>query len=200
MDNLQKFETIAKTLHRCGYTVLQFATSEDAKKYLNGICVGKRVGIGSSVTLNSMGFPECLINTAKELYLHEKGEYGQSEHSALTAELYLTSANAISKDGNIVNIDGTGNRVGATIFGPERVIYVVGKNKIVATLTDALNRAKSTAVKMASLLNLKTPCATTKKCTNCYSPDCICAVTSIHRRKPNGIEISILLIDEKLGL
>jgi len=200
MMNNMELEKIADTLKRCGYRVALFDTSNDAKEYLLKICGNKRVGISSSMSLNSMGFPECLLDIPKELYLHEKGGHGQSEHNALTADIYLSSANAISRQGHIVNIDGTGNRVGATVFGPKQVIYVIGKNKIVDTLPDALDRAKNTAVTMASMLKLKTPCAITKECSDCQSPQCICAVTSIHRRKPNGIEISILLVNEELGL
>lgn len=199
MDNME-LEKISKTLKRCGYQVVLFDSSNDAKEYLLRTCTEKSVGISSSMTLNSMGFPECLTDITKELYLHEKGEHGQSEHNALTADIYLASANAISKDGHIVNIDGTGNRVGATVFGPKQVIYIIGKNKIVNTLPEALDRAKNTAVTMASMLNLKTPCAVTNECSDCQSPQCICAVTSIHRRKPNGIDISILLVNEQLGL
>ncbi len=198
--DFQKLETISKTLKRCGYSVSLFSTSEEAKEFLIQICSEKRVGISSSMTLNSMGFPDCLTGTAEELYLHKKGEHGQPEHNALTADLYLTSANAVSEDGHIVNIDGTGNRVGATIFGPKEILYVIGKNKIVDSLPQALDRAKATAVTMASMFKLKTPCAITNECSDCHSPECICAVTSIHRRKPNGIDISILLINEDLGL
>lgn len=196
----EELKTLAKTLNRCGYNTSLFESSKDAKEYLLKTCTGKRVGISSSMTLNSMGFPACLKEITTELYLHEKGGHGKSEHDALTADIYLASANAISKEGHIVNIDGTGNRVGATIFGPKQTIYVIGINKIVDTLPAALDRAKKSAVKMASLMQLKTPCAVTNECSECHSPHCICAVTSIHRRKPNGIEISIVLIAEELGL
>lgn len=197
---MNEFETVIKSLKRCGYRVTLFDTARDAKEYLLKTCAGKRVGISSSMSLSSMGFPESLEGITEELYRHEKGEHGQPEHDALTADIYLTSANGISKAGHIVNIDGTGNRVGATIFGPKEVVYIIGKNKIVDTLPEALDRAKSTAVTMASMFKRKTPCAVTQECSECHSPECLCSVTSIHRRKPTGIDITILLINEELGL
>lgn len=118
----------------------------------------------------------------------------------MTADYYLTSANAISLDGNIVNIDGTGNRTAATCFGPKNLIYVIGKNKIANTLEDAMNRAKCSAVELAKRYNRKTPCVVTGKCENCVSPECICAVTTIHRKKPYGINITVILINEDLGI
>ena len=152
------------------------------------------------MTLECLGLLESLKRNAKEVFFHLPGGAGEAERKALTADFYLTSANAISMDGHIVNIDGTGNRVAATCFGPKQVIYVVGKNKITETLDDAMIRAKNTAVKLAKYFGRRTPCVKTGKCEDCLSTECICSITTIHRKKPYGINISVFLINEELGL
>ena len=134
------------------------------------------------------------------MYPHIPGRAEKEERKALTADFYLTSANAVSLDGNIVNIDRTGNRVGATCFGPQRVIYLIGKNKITDNLDSALETAKETAIKLSRHYGFNTPCAKTGRCTDCTSPESICSITTIHRRKPRGMMVSVFLIDEELGL
>ena len=143
---------------------------------------------------------EGLDKYAKIVYSHAVGEACLSERNALTADFYLTSVNATAMDGHIVNIDGTGNRVAATCFEPKRVIYFVGKNKIVNTLENALIRAKKTAVQLTQIYKRKTPCVITGKCEKWFSSDCICSVTTIHRKKPRGLDISVFLINEDLGV
>jgi hypothetical protein len=158
------------------------------------------IGVGNSATVRSMGLYEKLSKISKHIYIHAPVGTEISDRKALTSDYYLTSANAISLDGNIVNIDGTGNRTASTCFGPKNLIYLIGKNKITNTLEDAINRAKETAVKLAKAYNRKTPCVVTGRCENCISPECICAITTIHSKKPYGINITIVLINENLGI
>lgn len=159
------------------------------------------IGIGNSLTLEALGIKEALTKKASAVYHHAPGSSKDDTKKALLADIYFTSANAISYDGQIVNIDGTGNRIAATCYGPEQVIYVIGKNKIAKSLEEAINRAKNVAaVQNAKRYNRKTPCVITGKCEDCLSPECICGITTIHRKQPNGHRITIILVNEELGL
>jgi len=197
---MKRLQLLAKNLNKRGFETEIFGSSGPASKRICDIVNGCVVGVGNSMTLESLGLFESLKINAKEVFFHLPGGAGEAERKALTAEFYLSSANAISMDGHIVNIDGTGNRVAATCFGSKRVIYLIGKNKITETLDEAMTRAKDTAVKLAKHYDRKTPCVTTGKCENCFSPECICSITTIHRQKPYGINTSVFLINEELGL
>ena len=158
------------------------------------------IGFGNSITLKTMGLHELLSKYTQNIYIHSPVGTEDTDRMALTSDVYLTSANAISLDGHIVNIDGTGNRTAATCFGPRQVIYVIGKNKLTNTLDEAITRAKSAAVELAKRYDRKTPCVITGKCEDCISPECICAVTTIHRKKPYGVNISLILLDIEIGI
>ncbi|MHB1485417.1 MAG: lactate utilization protein [Saccharofermentanales bacterium] len=160
----------------------------------------KSIGIGNSLTLKSIGTSEMLLRFTENIYIHEPIGTERTDRLALASDFYLTSANAVSLDGCIVNIDGTGNRTAATCFGPKNIIYVIGKNKITKSLDEAIIRAKNTAVELAKRYNRKTPCVISGKCEDCISPGCICAITTIHRKKPYGINIFVILADEDLGI
>lgn len=116
-------------------------------------------------------------------------------------EYYLCSANALTQNGQIVNIDGTGNRVASTSFGPKNIIMIVGKNKLVDTIESGFERIKRECCpKNARRLNLKTPCAVTGKCNDCNSPDRLCNVSVVISGKPKGFDnFYIILVNESLG-
>lgn len=196
MEQLLRLST---TLQKRNFDVEVFPSGATAAMRLLELVQGRTVGYGGSVTLETLGIFDEIGNYAHDVYTHRPGRAGDEEHRALHADIFMTSANAVSRDGHIVNIDGTGNRVAATCFGPGRTIYLIGRNKVVSTLHDALRRAKETAVKVARHYRRKTPCVSTGKCEDCLSPDCICSITTIHRRKPQGIDMSVFLIDEDLG-
>lgn len=120
---------------------------------------------------------------------------------ALTCDTFLMSSNAISEDGQLVNIDGNGNRVAALCFGPRRVIVVAGMNKVVGTLDDAIARARHIAAP-ANLqrFDVKTPCSTTGCCADCVSPQCSCAQIVVTRFSMNPNRIKVVLVGENLGL
>ncbi len=159
------------------------------------------VGMGNSLTLDSLGIKEIWAKQISTIYQHAPGSTEDETKKALLADIYLTSANAVSYDGQIVNIDGTGNRIAATCYGPKQVIYVIGKNKIAESLEEAINRARNTAaVNNAKRYNRKTPCTITGKCEDCLSPECICSVMTIHRKQPYGLKITVILVNEELGL
>jgi L-lactate utilization protein LutC len=197
MDLLQQTAT---HLMKRKFETQIFETGQQAAQ---GICArikGCSVGLGSSMTIQHIGLFNMLKANAESVFEHQPGQAGDDERKAMVADYFITSANGLSKDGQIVNIDGTGNRIAATCFGPGEVIYVIGKNKIAPTLDDALYRAKETAVKLAKHFNRKTPCIKTGKCEDCLSPECLCSITTIHRKKPYGTRISVFLINEEVGL
>lgn len=191
---------LSDVLKRRNFEVEIFETGEDARNRACEIIKNSRVGFGSSMTLEQIGLRDSLEQFASEVYSHAPGQAGESERKALTADYYLTSANAVSMDGYIVNIDGTGNRVGATCFGPQNIIFFIGRNKIAESLDKALLRAKETAVKIAIKFGRKTPCVITGKCEECLSPECVCSITTIHRKKPYGSNVYVFLINEDLGI
>ena len=148
------------------------------------------VGWGGSESVKALGVREKLAALGKEIRDHE-----------LVMDLFLLSANALTVDGRIVNIDGRGNRVAASIAGPNRVVYVIGRNKIVDGGIDAaIARIKRFACPPnCRRLGKKTPCAVTGECADCDSPDRICKVTAIFDRKPTGISALAIVVDADLG-
>ena len=119
---------------------------------------------------------------------------------AFTSDFYLASANAITLDGKIVNIDGTGNRVAAMIYGPKNVILVIGVNKICTDELSAINRVKNYASPINAIrLNKKTPCTIKGSCYDCLSNDTICCVTTVNRYSKEKNRIKVILVGEELG-
>lgn len=181
-----------------------FASSDEAvAALLKEIKAEESVGIGGSVTIKSLGIPEKLMERGNKVYYHWVQEspekMTEARRGAMGADVYLTSTNALTEKGQIVNIDGVGNRVAAMFYGPKKVIIVCGINKLASDLHGALRRIKANAYKNARRLNLKTPCATTEKCNDCDSPDRMCSVTTIIEKKPRETQIIVWLIGEELG-
>jgi hypothetical protein len=118
----------------------------------------------------------------------------------MVADLFLSSSNAVTLNGELVNIDGVGNRVNSTNFGPGKVILVVGYNKIVEDVQEAIQRIKNVAAPLnARRLNVDVPCAKVGKCVDCNSPNRICRAIVIHERKPSLTDILVILVGEELG-
>jgi hypothetical protein len=162
------------------------------------------VSWGGSATLNQLG----LIDEVKNRFQvidrdlgKDKAEKIELMRQALLADTYLTSANAISEDGQIVNIDGTGNRVAATIFGPTNVIFLIGMNKVCKTVDDAWSRARNYAapVNAQRFDDLGTPCYLNGTCSDCKSENCICAYMVTTRFSKPAKKIKVILINEVLG-
>ena len=164
-----------------------------------------KIGIGGSVTIREIGLEKALEEKGNVIY----SDWGESRtieeklsirKAALNSAVFLTSSNAITLNGQIVNIDETGNRVSAMIFGPGKIIIVAGANKIVDTLDDAQSRIRNIAAPFnGRRLHLNTPCAVSGKCNDCDSPQRMCKVTVIMDRKPNLSDITVLLVGEQLG-
>lgn len=192
-------ERLRKNLEERGFQTSYFATAKEAADYLDAQIDKATVGIGGSMTIQSMGLFDRLSQHNEVIWHWEGGELRR----ALLADVYLTSVNGLAETGEIVNIDGNCNRVAASMFGPKRVYYVVGCNKIEPDFEKALWRARNIAApKNAQRLGKKTPCAVkADRCYDCKSPERICRGLSVLWRKPTGLEqAEVVLIGEELGL
>lgn len=198
------WERIQRNFERRGFAVHLCADEAAVKQVISQhILPGKvsAVGFGNSETCRALSLIPFATRLADRVFIHDPRNFSpEDDRRALLADVYFTSANGLSAEGHIVNIDGTGNRVAATCFGPEHVVYVAGQNKIRPTLDDAMERARETAVKNARRYSRSTPCTHTGKCEDCHSPDCICGVMTIHRHALVGNRISILLVQQDLGM
>lgn len=190
------------SLTREGFAVRYFDTASEAADYLAGSISGKTVGIGGSVTIDSIGLYD-LLSADNTVFWHWKTPGPETLAKAAAAQVYLSSANAVSETGEIVNIDGSGNRVAATLWGHEKVIFLAGVNKVTDTLESALYRARNVAAPLnAKRLGKKTPCAAAPepRCFDCSSPERICRGFAVIDRKMLGVgEMELVLIGEPLG-
>lgn len=197
------FTQLKRNLENNGFTVSVFKNAADAAEYLNKNIDGKTVGMGGSMTLDKMGVYEKLLSH-NTVYWHQKPSNispNEIKKAASFADVYLSSVNAIAKTGELINIDGAGNRVAATYYGHEKVYLVAGKNKIADDYESAVYRARNVASPLnAKRLNRKTPCAVNAdKCYNCNSPERICCGLSVFLKAPLACEYEVVLIDENLG-
>jgi len=189
-----------------GFKTLLAKNREEAKKMvLELISPEESVGVGGSITIREMGLLESLEARGTKVVHHwVKGLSSQEVRDLMSketqADVFLTSSNAITRDGKLVNKDMTGNRVSAMIFGPQKVIVIAGVNKIVTDLTEAMERIEKVAAPLnAKRIGAKTPCATTGTCSACNSPDRICRVTTIIDKCPSKTDMAVMLVNEKLG-
>lgn len=189
----------AENLKARGFSVQTFQTAEEAAAYLNGAIDGKTVGFGGSVTLRDMGLYESL-STHNSVYWHWQGT-PISTGEAEKAQIYLSSVNGLDEEGDLINIDGNGNRVASMLYGHEKLYLVVGRNKLAGTYDEALWRARNIAApKNAQRLQTKTPCAVNgDRCYDCKSPARICRGLAVLWRPISGMETEIVLIDQDLG-
>ena len=168
------------------------------------IADGSSVTWGGTMTVRDLGIPQALKSRGTlevlDRDLVETAEEKQAMYlKAFSVDVYLSSANAISEDGVIVNIDGNGNRVAAITWGPKKVIFVIGLNKVAQTVEAALARARSTASPVnAARFDIKTPCQSDGVCHNCNSSDSICNYVHFLRNSPRGRH-TVVLVGETLG-
>ena len=198
-------ETLVKNLTKRGMGAYYCATKEEAlAKALELIPEEDVVAWGGSVSIKEIGLLDAVKkrNPVIDRELADTPEEkAELMRNALLCDTYLMSSNAISKDGELVNIDGNGNRVAAMIFGPKQVIMVVGMNKIAGTLEGAIDRARHVAapINASRFAGLGTPCAKLGTCANCLSPDSICCQMVITRISRVKERIKIILVGENLG-
>ena len=205
LRNERLARTIIKNLQRRHIEGFYCPTAEEAVKKVSELIEdGSSVTWGGTMTVRDMGIPDALRSRGTlqvlDRDLVETPEEKQTMYlRAFSADVYLSSANAISEDGVIVNIDGNGNRVAAITWGPKKVIFVIGLNKVAQTPEVALARARSTASPInAARFDITTPCQVDGVCHNCNSPESICNYVHFLRNSPRG-KHTVILVGEDLG-
>ena len=180
--------------------------AEAVEKVLELIPAGDVVSWGGAATAEELGIKDRLRHRGQPVIdrdtAHTEEERMAMLHQTLTCDTFLMSSNAISEDGQMVNIDGTGNRVAALCFGPKQIIVVAGMNKVTADLDSAISRARHIAAPAnAQRFDIRTPCSVNGQCADCTSPDCcICAHMVITRFCKTPGRIKVVLVGEELGL
>lgn len=197
-------ENLKKNLIKRGYDVRIFDTADEAKEYLLKVIDKKStVGIGGSMTIKELGIDEELQNRGNKVLWHWTAPAKEKKavrESAGNADIYLCSSNAVTKDGQLVNIDGTCNRIAGMLHGTGKVYMVIGVNKIAKDFEEAISRIKNVACPAnAKRLGLNTPCAKTGHCMDCTSSDRMCNATLILDRKPGSHPFEILLVNQEMG-
>lgn len=198
---------LAKTiaaLKKNNYDVRVFPRAAEAAAYLDNAIDKKKVGFGDSLTLKALGLHDLLAihnEVIDPAVTEDLEDFLKVAKEALDTDIFLTSVNALTENGEIVNMDGAGNRVSGSLFGHEKVYFVIGINKIVPTLDEAIYRVRNVAAPQnAKRNNKKTPCAIKgDKCYNCSSPERICNGLVIHLKKMSYMPMEVILIEEKLG-
>ncbi len=203
----EQIKKAADMLNKRGFDSRCFSTIQDAvDAALEVIPKGATVGVGGSITIRELGILPKLKERGHEVFDHWAApveEKGKTIKAHPTSDVFISSSNAITLGGQLVNIDGTGNRVGSMIFGPEKVIVFAGINKIVNDLERAIWHVKN----YSAVLNFRRlspnpapPCTKTGKCSDCNYPARLCRVTAIIDAPPKGIkEYYVFLINEELG-
>jgi len=202
----ERAKRVVQSLENHDFKALFVKDREEVKKEIRKhLSPGMKIGVGGSITIREIGIVEMLEKEGYLLYDHWKAGLSKEEvlglrKSQMTSDLFMASANAITLNGEIVNIDGIGNRVNSTIFGPGKVILVLGYNKIVDNIEEAIKRIKNVATPLnARRLNLDLPCAKVGRCVDCHSPNRICRVIVIHERRPSLTDMLVILVGEELG-
>lgn len=200
----QKVHNTIEALKKNNFDVKYFETSKEAvEAILEEISPDSAVGIGGSMTVKTLELDRLLIERGNTVHWHwlqpTPEDMDKARLAASQADVYLTSTNALTEDGKLVNTDGMGNRVAAMFYGPRKTIVVCGTNKIAENVDAAMERIENNAYKNARRLKLSTPCAMTEHCNDCSSPQRMCNVTTIIRKRPGKKEFLVVLINEELG-
>ncbi len=202
----KKGKKTVKNLNKHGFDAVLVETSAEATTVILDMIIGyESFGFAGSDTTRVLNLPEKIKKTGKTIYDHWQknllpDEILEVRKSQSQADCFLCSANAISMTGEIVNMDGVGNRTNAMSFGPKKVIIVAGMNKVTKDLNSALDRIHQVAAPMRSKsLGMDTPCGKTGICGDCNSPQRLCRISTILHRRPMLTDISVVLINESLG-
>lgn len=202
----QRCKKVVKSLQDNGFEAVYCESKKEAfENIISEARNAHSIGLGGSMTVQELQLIPDLAQMGKELLLRDLPWLSPDEQLAvrrrqLTCDLFLTGTNAVTLAGQLVNVDGIGNRVGAMTFGPQKVIVVAGRNKIVEDLDAALKRIKAIAAPAnARRLNKNLPCAVTGFCSDCNSPERICRATVILDRRPSLSNIKVLIVNDDLG-
>lgn len=193
----------AEALRKNGFDVEIFATGREAAAYVHAqIKAGETVGVGGSVTIQTLGVAEQLRAEGHAVYWHwfQPGD-PQVLRNAQCADVYLASSNAVTTQGQLVNIDGTGNRVAAMLYGPGRVYLVCGSNKVVeGGVPAAVARIKAVACPLnARRLGKQTSCALEGHCNAAHCERSMCNATVTLSHPTGGHPITVVLVEETIG-
>ena len=157
--------------------------------------------MAGSISVDQTGVKKLLIERGNKGILPDEEGFNPYVVHKTRKDVLLVSTNAVTLDGKLVNIDGMGNRVTGMVYGPSKTILVVGRNKIVKDVDEALDRVQNViAPYHAGNMEVPTPCAKTGQCEDCSSPARICNITTIIHKKPPGMDFTIILVNEDLGL
>ena len=197
---------LVKAMKKRQFDAYYCSTAEEAvEKVLELIPAGDVVSWGGVATVDELGIKDRLRQRNQPVIDRDTAKTPDERmdmlRQALGCDTFLMSSNAISEDGQLVNIDGTGNRMAALCFGPRQVIVVAGMNKVAGDLQSAVSRARHIAAPAnAQRFEGNTPCRVTGQCADCTSPDCICAQMVITRFCNPAGRIKVVLVGEELGL
>ena len=197
---------VVEALTKNGFQAAYCATkAEAAAEVLRLVPESVTVGVGGSWTIAELGVLETLKERGCTILNHnapglDAAEKLRIRRAQLTCDVFLTGSNAVTMDGKLVNVDGTGNRVAAMIFGPGKVIVVAGINKVVRDCDAGEERIRSVAAPVNnSRIGLPNPCVKTGECMDCQGPTRICNVTTIIGKRPNTTEMHVVIVGEDMG-
>ena len=200
-------DKVIGNLKRNQFEAIYFKTAVEASEYIcNRIKPGMKVAFGGSMTIRALGIREKATAMGAALIDHGKPGLTEAERleemrRELTADIFLSSTNALTLRGELINVDGYGNRVAAMIFGPGQVMVVAGINKLVRDEQAAFERLKSTAGPMnMKRLGRNTPCTSDGICHNCSSEERGCRAYTIIRKQPAQTPTTVIIIGENLGM
>ena len=198
---MKDLQAMADTLRRRHFQCTVFETAQQAKEaVLALIPPEKSVGFGGSVTVQDLKLYEDMAARGQQVYWHwqvEKEAMDDARQKAMNADWYLCSANALTEAGDIVNTDGSGNRVASMFYGPKEVLFIIGKNKLVKNYEAAIERIQTVAAPLnAKRLGTQTPCAVTGRCGECFK---MCHITGVLHAPTSGRTMHVFLVDEDLG-
>ena len=202
----EKMRRAVEKLKAHDFAAACFKTKEEAVKEIwRHITPGMNVGVGGSMTIREIGILDQLRAKGHLIYDHwapglSREDSLRIRKSQMTCVVFLSSSNAVTMSGELVNIDGAGNRVNSITFGPGKVILVAGYNKLVEDVEEAIKRIKNEVTPMnARRLKADVPCAKTGRCVDCNSPDRLCRAVVILERKPVLTDMLVILVGEELG-
>lgn len=195
---------VVEELRKRGFDALYAATKEQAlAAVLDLIPAGASVGVPGSVTVREIGAMEALRARGCRVIQHWGDMSSQARAQARldenAADFFLTSANALTQAGEIISIDGMGNRVAAMTWGQGELIFVIGLNKLASALEDGIRRARSAVIPNALRLGEETPCTKAGRCVDCHTPSRACRAMLILEAPPRGRAVHVIIVGEGLG-
>ena len=197
---------VVENLKKHDFSAMYFKTGEEASKFIMGnINKGDKVGFGGSMTVVKLGIQEKVASLGGIVLDHgdptlSADDKMETMRGELLSDVFICSSNAVTMDGELVNIDGVGNRIAAMTFGPKKVIIVVGVNKICKDEASAFERLKQVASPMNNMrLKTPNPCTKTGICMDCKSASRICRVYSVIKRRPARTDMTVVIIGDTFG-